>query len=563
MRSDAIWVPAENPSDSEIPSRDDWPEWLGPILARRGVGSAADAQAFLQPTVDQLHDPLLLPDMEPAAERLAAATKSAETIAIVGDYDVDGVSATALLTAVFRALGSPVIPILPHRMKDGYGFQVSHAERAAAEGASVVVTADCGSTSFEAVEAALAAGLDVVVSDHHLTATPLAAGALHVNPKRAESTYPFPDLCGAGIAFKLASAVADRVGKPIEPTRLLRMAALGTIADVVPLRGENRVIAALGLRALEGTTSLGLRALMGVARTKLPLTAVDVGFRIGPRLNAAGRMDSPDPALELLLTRDAARAEELAETLDRHNRTRRQAELLVVDEAREAVLERGELPSVLVASSPSWHRGVVGIAAGRLAKEFHRPTLLLSDGGETATGSGRSVRGIDLHGFFSGWAEQLERFGGHAQAIGMTIDRSRLDSLTTEWEKAAAESFDPELLRPRYVYDAQLDAAKVDHTLLRHLSSLEPCGAGNPQPLFRLGPVKRARPPRHFGDSHVSMRVADTAGDAFDIVAWRWRDRIEELPEEFDVLGYFELDGYTGQPVLRLADARPAENGYS
>ncbi len=556
------WVATPAPPEAATLHRPGWPPWLAPTLARRGVRTAEEADAFLEPSLDQLHDPLGLPQMKEAVDLLAGLARGSGRVAIVGDYDVDGVSASALLAAVFRACGLEVETILPHRIEDGYGFRPVQVERALAARCAAVVTADCGSTSHDAVAKAIEAGLGVIVTDHHVPGDDLPSGALHVNPKRAGSTYPFRDLCGAGIAFKLATALAARMERPVEPIKLLRVACLGTIADIVPLRGENRVIAALGLAGLGTTRSPGLLALSGVSGVRAPLQASDVGYRLGPRINAAGRMGSPEPALELLLTRDPVRAEQLALDLDRMNRERQLAELAVVDRAREAVQEREELPPILVAWSADWHRGVVGIAAGRLAKEFHRPTILLSVDGGTATGSGRSVPGIDLHGFVKGWADELERFGGHSQAIGLTVGADRLAGLVGRWEESARAAWDARLLVPRYEYDAQLTADQVGHPLLDALARLEPCGAGNPKPLFRLGPVELDRPPRHFGEGHVSMRVRDRSGEAFDVVAWRWAERIAGLPSSFEVLGRFELDSYTGQPVLRLVDARGAD-GYS
>ncbi len=558
----ASWVEAPTPPEAERLRRPDWPEWLSASLARRGVRSVEEAEAFLNPSLEQLHDPSTLPDLDRAVDLLAALARDHGRVAIVGDYDVDGVSATALLSAVFRACGLEVEAILPHRVKDGYGFQIAQVERALAAGCAAVVTADCGSTAHPAVAAAIERGLQVIVTDHHVPGEPLPPPALHINPKLPESSYPCRDLCGAGLALKLAGALAERVGRPVEPIKLLRIACLGTIADIVPLQGENRVIAALGLAGLATTRSPGLLALAGVSRVKAPYKASDVGFRLGPRLNAAGRMASPDPALELLLTRDPVRAEELAAELDRLNRDRRLAESAVVDQAREATLEKDELPPILVLWSEAWHRGVVGIAAGRLAREFHRPTLLLSVEGDSATGSGRSVRGIDLHRFLDGWSGELERFGGHAQAVGMTVRLDRLPELVARWEAGSRADWDPQLLVPRYEYDAHLEATEVGADLLATLGRLEPCGAANPVPLFRLGPVERTRPPREFGDAHVSLRVRDDSGEAFDLVGWRWRERAARLPERFEVLGRFELDGYTGQPVLHLVDARGAE-GYS
>ncbi len=312
----SLWEPAPVPEAAADLAAAGYPEWQAACLARRGVVDAGAAAAFLAPAPEQLSEPAELPGVAAAAERLATAAAAGERLAIVGDYDVDGVSATALLTAVLEACGAEVETILPHRMREGYGFQGLHVERARERGCTLLVTADCGSGAPAAAAAALAAGFDLIVADHHLPTEPLPDGVIEVNPRR----YPGPPgceaLCAAGIAFKLAEAVAERRGRSLSREALLRVACLGTVADMVPLRGENRVIAALGLAALPQTPSPGLRALMARARTRTPLSAADIGFRLGPRLNAAGRMGDAEPALELLLTRDPARAEALADELE-------------------------------------------------------------------------------------------------------------------------------------------------------------------------------------------------------------------------------------------------------
>ncbi len=335
------------------------------------------------------------------------------------------------------------------------------------------------------------------------------------------------------------------------------MACLGTISDVVPLLGENRVIAALGLEALAETRSPGLQALMRSARIRPPLSAADIGFRLGPRLNAAGRMSDPQPALDLLLTRDAAEAGRLAEELERRNQERQRAEMRVVEEARRRFDAGPELPPLLAAWSEDWHRGVVGIAAGRIARLLHRPTLLLSLEGETATGSGRSVPGIPLHGFLSRWREEYERFGGHAQAVGLTVRTEQLEFLAECWREAAAE-WDAELLQPRFEYDARIGPAEIDDRLIAALTRLAPFGEGNPRPLFRVGPLEPAGPPRFFGRDHAALRARGTDGVLVDLVGWGWKERVPTLPRPFEALGRLERDRYTGRPTLRLLDARPA-----
>ncbi|MDX1384651.1 MAG: DHH family phosphoesterase, partial [Thermoanaerobaculia bacterium] len=386
---DAIWAPTPEPPEAERLVAEGVPARLAPLLARRGLHSGDEARSFFRPSLDDLHDPLLLKGMEAAVARLLRAKESGERVAVVGDYDVDGVTGTALLVVVLGACGIDVEAVLPHRLRDGYGFQETQVEKAATLGCSLVVTVDCGTTSTPAVLAAERAGIDVIITDHHIPAADLPRHAIQINPRQEGCGYPFAELSGVGLALKLAQAVARASGREVPVAALLRVACLGTIADLVPLVGENRVIAALGLEALRRTRSCGLRALIRSAGLTPPFQADDVGFRLGPRINAAGRLRSPDEALELLLTRDPDRAEALAAELEACNQERRDQEQKVVDEAREMVLERDPLPGIIVAWSPGWHRGVVGIAASRLAREFHRPALLLSADEEIAVGSGR------------------------------------------------------------------------------------------------------------------------------------------------------------------------------
>lgn len=534
------------------------PPRLAPLLARRGVATGEQAERFLHPAVEHLHDPHLLHGMDAAVARLEAAGERGEKVAVVGDYDVDGVSSTALLVAVFGAVGLTAEPILPHRLRDGYGFQPVHVERAEAAGCQVIVTADCGTTSVAAAERAQHGGLDVIVTDHHLPGeTPLPSGVLLINPRQTGCSYPFADLAAVGLAFKLALALARRHGRelPLEP--LLRVASLGTIADLVPLLGENRVIAALGLEALGRTRSPGLLALFRKAGLSAPFTATDVGFRIGPRLNAAGRLDDAGHALELLLTRDPRRAEGLAEALEEWNRERQDEEQKVVEEAREVLAGRAPLPRFAVAWDPGWHKGVVGIAAGRLARELHRPTVLLAVDGERATGSGRSIAGIDLHGFLAPWRDRMSRFGGHAQAVGLTVETERLEELQQAWEESAREWPEETLVR-RFEYELELGPAELGEGLLAELSRLEPHGQGNPRPLLKVGPLKLAGAPRLFGRGHLAAEARGADGGRPRLLGWRWADRRGDLDGTVEVLGYLERDSYRGGTVLRLVDARAA-----
>ena len=563
-----VWRRAPIPEHAETLKDAGYASWLAGLLARRGVETATQAEAFLHPGLDQLHDPELLHGLTPSVECLLKARRDRRKVAIIGDYDVDGVSGTAVLSAVLRACGVEVETILPHRLRDGYGFQPSHVDQAEAAGCGVLVTVDCGITSGKAIELALERGLEVVVTDHHLPGSGLPTGALIINPKQQGCQYPFDELSGAGLAFKLALAFAAACDRPVEPRLLLRVTCLGTIADMVPLLDENRVIAALGLQELARSRSVGLRALFQVARLKPPFTTEDVGFRIGPRLNAPGRLGSADKALELLLVRDAQRAEKLAADLDAWNRERQSWERQVADEAREIFAALDPLPPILVAWRESWHRGVVGIAAGRLARELNRPVILLAQESEDehegrkaqATGSGRSIKGIHLFDFLEPWRGDLVRFGGHSQAIGLTAEAEQLEDLRGRWEEAAAEVWSERIATRFYDYELEMEASDLGPEVLAGLQQLEPFGQGNSRPLMRVkGPLRLARPPRLFGRDHIEAELVGSDRGRISVVGWGWQNRARQLEGEVEVLGHLELDRYRGRMILRLLDCRPAQ----
>lgn len=534
---------------------------LAKLLAARGVKSYAEAQAFLSPRDQSLHDPLLLPGVDRAVERIQRAIRDRELITIVGDYDVDGVSSAALLAAVFRALGAREKVLIPDRMREGYGLQVNHVHRASQEGASLIVTCDCGSTAIEAVSSALDRGLDVIVTDHHQPGDPLPSGVVEVNPHRRLGNYPYQDLCGAGISLKISMALADACGRDLGVDGLLRVACLGTISDMVPLTGENRTIAAMGLAALPKSPSPGLQALMHCARLRPPLASNDVAMRLGPRLNAAGRLASADLALSLLLTRDRVRARELAEELERLNRERQEKEAAVVTEAQGLIAGEAAPPPIIVLWGRGWHPGVVGIAATRLTQRFHRPTLLFAVRDGVARGSGRSIEGVDLFNFLSTWEEALTRFGGHRSAVGLSVPEDRLPSLRAAWLDAASD-WPVDTLERQLTYELELSTAEVDRELLETITKLEPFGVANQQPLVRLGPLRLVREPRIFGRGHLEG-LAESPSQPLSrlrLIGWRWAARKPDLEGIFEALGYVELDRYHDEPCFRLVETRPLKD---
>ena len=497
----------------------DLPEVLARLLVARGHRDPEATERHLRASPMALHDPFLLPDMEAATERLARALADGETILIHGDYDVDGVTGTALLTRLFRLLGARVAWHIPDRRSDGYSFGPHSIARAEATGARVVVSVDNGTSAHAVIGELAARGIDTIVTDHHEPPDgPLPEATAIVNPKLASSRYPWRELCGGAVAFKLAWGVAQRLagGGRVRPElkRFLEEAmayvAIATVCDVVPLLDENRVFARFGLRMLETTQDLGLRALVESAGLAgRPLSAEDVGFQIGPRINASGRLGSADVAVRLLLAQDAAEARELAERLDALNRERREVELAVLAEARAEALRHPDDP-ILVLAGQGWHQGVVGIVAARLVDEHRRPALVIGLDGESGRGSARTARGCDLLAVLSAGAAHMERYGGHAQAAGCEVRAASVEAL-----RAALCARAHELLAAQppaaheLLIDHELPFPEVTPHLMRHLDRLEPFGERNEKPLLLSRDLRLAEPARTLGEDgrHLSLRL--------------------------------------------------------
>ena len=470
------------------------PALLARLLANRGVCDPQSAQAYLNPTLSSLHDPLLLSGMEQSVERLCLAASRGERVCVHGDYDVDGVSSVALLVSFFRAVGMDCFSYIPKRLSEGYGLSPQGVASAARQGATVLVTVDCGIGSVAEALLCREAGIDLIVTDHHTPPETLPDAFAIINPLLSGSRFPFRSLAGVGVAFHLVIALRARMrargsfpGREPDLKEYLDLVALGTVADVVPLLGVNRVLVAYGLKELSAASRPGVQALKEVAGVSGEVGCGAVGFRLAPRINAAGRLEDASLGLEMLLTPDLLKAKEIATALNDSNAERQALELATLDEAR-CMLEDGACRgrSSIVLGSELWHPGVIGIVASRIAEMFHRPVILFALEGGTGRGSGRSISRFHLLDAIKSCAGHLLRYGGHSHAAGLSIDQEELELFALAFDQAACLGLDADALIPSTPYDAELSAAQIGEELPRELERMKPFGMGNPEPLFLL-----------------------------------------------------------------------------
>ena len=564
-RPRARWILPEQPDRAVVRSLCDellLPEPICRLLASRGHVPAESAKRYLRPRLDQLLPPEQLLDLGRAVERLVRAIRDGEIILVHGDYDVDGMSSTTLLTKAFRALGGTVVPFIPRRLADGYDLTDAGVRAAREAGATVVVTCDCGTSAVAPVRTLQSAGIDVIISDHHLPGGDLPNAYAILNPKRPGCGSEDKDLAAVGVAFKLALAVTRALGGNENVVfGMLDLVALATIADIAPLRGENRVFARYGLKMLGETKNLGLRALIRSAGLEgKPLTAGRVGYILAPRLNAVGRLGHALRGVELLTADSEHEANVIARELEELNARRQEIDRATVEQARRRVLalDLDETFGIVLAEE-GWHPGVIGIVASRIVEEFGRPTILIALEGNEGKGSGRSISRFDLHAGIGGCRHLLERFGGHRSAAGVTIARERVDEFARCFNAAARAALSPDDLVPEIRIDLEVALADLTpgfESLLRHL---EPCGIGNPSPMLLARGVRLAAPPRTVGQGGLKLRL-QTDHAPLDAIGWSLGHRIGEIDvsRPLDIAFRLERDEYQGVSRLqaKLADFR-------
>jgi len=551
------WVVAPRPERSAVlalAERLHLPEPLAALLIQRGQTDPETARHYLRPSLDALSDPHALLGMKEAVEAIAGTVRASGTILVHGDYDVDGQCATALLTRALRAGGADVVPFLPHRLRDGYDFGPAGLQAARAAGASLIVTCDCGITAIETVRAARAEGIGVVVTDHHLPGPELPPALAVVDPQQPGDTSGATTLCGTGVAFKLVQALVPALNLPPNlPYYLLDLVALATVADVVPLLGENRILVKHGLRLLGESSWPGVRALVeasGLAGREV--RAGHLGFILGPRLNAAGRIAEATDGLRLLLTDDPAEAAGLARRLEGLNVERQALDQRMLDEALTQVEHTTdpERDASFVLTGEGWHPGVVGIVASRVVERYGRPAFLIAFDGDIGKGSGRSISRFDLHAALLACGDLLERYGGHHMAAGLTIRRENLDAFRERFGGLARETLAPEDLGPEQRVDLEVGLHEVTAELERLMRHLEPCGTGNSSPVFGVRGVRFAGRSR-VGQGHLKGML-DDGRSRLPAIGFQWADRVPWLADApVDAAFRIECNEWNGQTTLQ------------
>ncbi len=566
----ARWILPEPPDEAAV--RDlatalSLPEIVCRLLLIRGYVSAEEAKLFLRPRLDRLHDPFAFLSMDKAVDRLARAVRDQELVFIHGDYDVDGICSTTLLTRAILGLGGKAMPFIPRRIEDGYDLSDAGADAAMAAGAKVVVTCDCGTSAVSPVARLCRAGIDVIVTDHHLPGGELPDCLAVLNPKRSGCGYPDKDLAAVGVAFKLALALARTLGRNDNFIwAMMDLVALATVADVAPLRGENRVFVRYGLKMLAETRNIGMRALIRAAGLDgKQLTAGRIGFILAPRLNAAGRLGHAIRGVELLMLEDEHQANAIARELEELNYKRQELDRATLEQARERVLQL-DLDEVfaIVLADEAWHPGVIGIVASRLVEEFGRPTILVALSGDQGKGSGRSISKFDLHGALGQSKEFLLRYGGHRAAAGVTVARDKIGEFATRFNEVARSRLSAEDLVPEIRIDLEVSIDGMDQKLESLFRHFEPFGIGNPTPVLLARNVTIAKPPKAVGHDGLKL-VLDTGTGSLEAIGWGFAPRVAEFQlqpgSRIDVAFRLERDEYRGESYLqaRIADIRPSD----
>ena len=528
-------------------------ECIARLLVRKGFANATEVEGFLRPRLKSLSDPLLLPNMEAAVTRIIAALDGHERIVIFGDYDVDGVTSLALLAEMLRAYGADPQLFLPLRLEEGYGLSRESVERCLGKfRAQLLIAVDCGTSSLEEIGDLKRSGVDVIVLDHHASKLELPRCVAVVNPK-IDPDSGFHYLCSAGIVFKLCHALLKQRPVDFDLKSTLGLVALGTVADIVPLRGENRIFVQRGATQIAKSPRPGLKKLIEVSGVRAPVLAEHIGYRLGPRLNAAGRLSTAEKSLQLLLTRDEHEAAAIAIELDQQNRQRQEVEKQIFAAATEMINQRFDATrdAAIVAGARGWHPGVLGIVASRIARKFHRPTIVIGfDESGSGKGSGRSIEGLNLVEALTRCADTLDKYGGHEMAAGLALREENFDRFVEAFRSVACELLSKEALQPCLRLDHELPFAEIDIDFLRWHEMLQPFGNGNPQPLFFTREVEPVAPPRVVNDKHLIFRLRQGGRHRRAVYFNSATDQLPSPP--WDIAFRIGADEYEGETLVAV-----------
>ncbi len=542
------------------------------ILVNTGISSVSEAYSFLNPSLEELFDPFLMKEMDIAVNRILRAIQEKEKICIYGDYDVDGISSTAILHSLLNRLAANFMCYVPDRIDEGYGFNRQAIDQIASKGVSLLISVDCGSTDFAEVAYLNTRNIDVIITDHHELADELPKAVAVINPKIPDCPYPFHELSGAGVALKLAWALAERSRmRSMNPDAFseyiresMAFAALGTVADIVPLKNENRILVHYGLKALRKTTHPGLRAIMDITsiNTNNPIRTEDIAFKIAPRINAAGRLGRTELALKLFTTDTFKEAYDIADLLDKTNKERQKIGKTIFDEV-SGQYEGDESKRTIILTGEGWHKGVIGIVASKIAEKYFRPTVIVSFSDDIGQGSARSIPGFHLFDALTNCATHLMKFGGHAAAAGIQINKKNIESFKAALEKEAADQLEDEDLVPTINIDAELQLPMLTLDLHREISSFGPFGNQNRRPLLLCRNLKIIGSPRLIGRAsrHLEFK-ATSGGKVRKAVGFGMGDRIDELKKiraNCDIVFQLIYNDWGGYPSVEMMvyDFRP------
>ena len=567
------WKPSNAPDFQEV-GRLSKDTGLNPLVAslliQRGMSSKDEVDDFLDPSREKMHDPFLMKDMDKAVSRIMKAIERKERIMVYGDYDVDGTTSVAMVSSFLKGLQVPVLPYVPMRYGEGYGVSPKGVERAKVSGCTLIITLDCGTKDFDALKAAANAGIDTIVCDHHLPADKLPITHALLNPKREDCGYPFKELSGAGVAFKLLSGLVSTIGLTMSSVYdHLDLLALSIGADLVDITGENRILAHHGMRKLRKTMRPGIRAMLHVANIdRVPNSVRDISFTLGPRINAAGRVGHALKAVELLMASDDNTAYELAYELESMNQARRDLDEDMTEEALAQMAEQPAGRCCTVVCGEGWHRGVLGIVASRLVEARYRPTIVLSEENGLLMGSARSVQGVDIHKALEECRSYLEQFGGHPMAAGLQLRSDQLRDFKAAIEKSIAQQVDGSIPAPSIIYHLEIDLNAMTPAVFEEMGRLAPFGPGNRVPVFMASGLKAALPPRTVGHRgrHLKLilQTTEIPHGRFEAIGFGMGDRLEEVRQmkEMDLVFTLVQNTFRGKTSLNmhLRAIRPSES---